>query len=105
MINAEFYLKNDVFIGFSVKGHAGYKDFGFDICCASVTSAVQLTANAITEILKVSASVGAFENEIKLTLLDINCKSAIAFIQALRLQLELLANDYEGHIRVSDTEL
>ncbi|MEG2814001.1 MAG: ribosomal-processing cysteine protease Prp, partial [Oscillospiraceae bacterium] len=83
----------------------GFNDYGFDVCCASVTSAVQLTANAITEILKVKASVGAFENEIKLTLPDVSCKSAMSFIQALRLQLELLANDYEGNIRVSDTEL
>lgn len=105
MINAEFYLKDEVLVGFSVKGHAGYADFGLDIVCASVTSAVELTANAITEILKVSATVEVFENEIRLSLPDCNNSNAIDFLKALRLHLELLSQDYNDHIRLTDLEV
>lgn len=105
MITAEFFLKNDKLTGFSVKGHAGYDDFGLDIVCASVTSAVELTANAITEILKVPAMVGVFENEVRLSLPNCENENAIAFLQALRLHLELLSQDYKENIRLIDMEV
>lgn len=109
MINAEFYLKNEVLVGFSVKGHANYDDFGLDIACASVTSAVELTANAITEILKIPAFVGVFENEIRLTLpqdTDMQLQlQGVDFIKALRLHMELLFQEFKQNIRVIDIEL
>lgn len=105
MINAEFYLKNETLTGFSVKGHAGYADFGLDVVCASVTSAVELTANAITEILNVPAIVGVLENEVRLSLPNGNFQEALTFLKALRLHLELLSQDYAENIRVIDIEL
>ena len=105
MINAEFYLKNEVLIGFSINGHADYAEFGVDVVCAAVTSAVELTANAITEILNIKASVGVFENEIKLTLPDTESDDTISFLKALRLHLELLSHDYKQNIRLIDMEV
>lgn len=104
MINAEFYLKDEVLVGFSVKGHAGFADFGQDIVCAAVTSAVEMCANGITEILKADASVGAFGNEIKLSLND-GDERAVDFIKALRLHLELLSLDYPENIHLIDLEV
>lgn len=105
MITAEFYLDNEKFVGFSVRGHAGFAEYGNDIVCASVTSAVELTANGITEIAKVPASVGSFENEIKLTLPQGDFPEAVSFLKALRLHLELLAQDYDEYLRVIDLEV
>ena len=51
MIRVEFTKSGELLTCFSVSGHAGYDDYGHDIVCASVTSAVQLTANGITEVL------------------------------------------------------
>ncbi len=116
MINAEFYLKEtedsfqDLIIGVCVKGHAGFAEFGLDIVCASVTSAVELTANAITEILKVPATVGVFENEVRLFLpecfneseMSEEIKQSVNFLKALRLHLELLSQDYKANIEVSE---
>ena len=49
MITAEFFLRGERFLGVSVRGHAGYAAYGHDVVCASVTSAVELVANGITE--------------------------------------------------------
>ena len=57
MIFAEFFIKNSAYVGFKFKGHAGYDDFGNDIVCASVSSAVQLTANTITEFFGIDAAL------------------------------------------------
>ena len=104
MITAKFYKNADSYIGFSISGHAGYADYGHDVVCASVTSAVQLTINGITEILGLQADVKVLDNLISITL---SCceKNAEAFIKALRLHLELLSQDYEKTIRLTDLEV
>ncbi|MFQ8600843.1 MAG: ribosomal-processing cysteine protease Prp [Oscillospiraceae bacterium] len=66
MIRAVFQKSGDWFKGFEISGHAGYAGHGRDIVCASVSSAVMLTANAVTEVAGIDADVrggraGGFE--------------------------------------------
>lgn len=71
MIIADFFRSSDDKLkGFSVSGHAGLADFGHDVCCASVSSAVMMTANTITEVFKIKAEVKVLENEIMLNIKD-----------------------------------
>lgn len=104
MIEAKFFQKNGDYIGFDVSGHAGYDLFGKDIVCASVSSAVQLTANGITEILANNAQIELKDNSVMLSLMD-SSKEAKAFLKALKLHLELLADDYPGTIHISCMEV
>lgn len=106
MITAEFYLRDNTSLcGFSVRGHAGYAKYGSDIVCASVTSAVELTANGITEILKIPALVGSFEDEVRLMLPEGAESAAVDFLRALRLHLELLSQDYSKNLQITDMEV
>ena len=105
MIQANFTKTEGKLTAFSLKGHAGYDEFGKDIVCASVTSAVQLTANAITEVLKVKADVQVLDNQIRLTLPKNPPQEALHFMDALMLHLEILAEDYEGTIKVKVSEV
>ena len=103
MIHAHFDRSGDHCTGFSVSGHAGYAESGADIVCASVSSAVQLTANAITEILKLPADVVVQGDTVRLTLSkQEGIAAAQPFFKALRLHLELLAQDYEQTIELSE---
>ncbi len=105
MISAEFFLREDHLVGVSVRGHAGYASYGNDVVCASVTSAVELTANGITEILKIPASVGVFENEVRVDLPAGAGLDAERFLQALRLHLALLQQVYPENLQLTDTEV
>lgn len=105
MIQANFTKTEGKLTAFSLKGHAGYDEFGRDIVCASVTSAVQLTANAITEVLKVKADVKVLDNLIQLKLPAQCPQEAFSFMEALKLHLEILAEDYEGTIKVKVSEV
>lgn len=79
---------------------------GRDIVCASVTSAVQLCANGITEICKEKANLQVSENEIRLLLENPDCKeSALCFVEALYLHLHLLSEDYPGTVQISNVEV
>lgn len=106
MIEARFSRRNGKLCGFSVSGHAGYAAHGEDIVCASVTSAVQLTANGITETAGVPATVTAEENRISLILPEpCDHPSAYVLLEALKLHLELLSQDYPNTIVIADTEV
>lgn len=104
MIEANFFQTKDALVGFSISGHAGYDVYGKDVACASVTSAVQLTANGITEVLAIPADVLVLENKIELRLPSYS-KQAVAFLDALLLHLRLLAEEYEDTIDVNVSEV
>ena len=71
---------------------------------ASVTSAVQLTANGITEILKIPCDVRMEANRISLTL-DRQEGEAVHFLQALQLHLTVLSEDYPNTITILVSEV
>lgn len=98
-MKAEFIKKGNTFYGFSVKGHADLAPEGEDILCAAVSSAVQMTANGITEILKLPAQLTAFEDEITLVLPQKNAEAG-NMIASLWLQMTLLAEEYEDYIEI-----
>lgn len=106
MINANFFLKDETLFGFSISGHADFDDFGKDIVCASVTSAVQLCINGITECLHIKSNVEVLKNEINFSLLkscDNQC--AITFLKALYLHIDVLSQDYPKNIKISTVEV
>lgn len=105
MIKALFTKDANGFVEFSIKGHAMFDDFGKDIVCASVTSAVQLTANAITEVIGIKAKVSVLENEIRLTLPENPPKEAFDFMKALFIHLGIIGEDYEGTIELKVLEV
>lgn len=101
MISADFFRNSrDMLTGFSVKGHAGLADFGSDICCASVSSAVMMTANTITEVYKIDAYVSVDENEISLKLRSDEKGDGDRLILGLLTHLELLCDEFPGHIKL-----
>lgn len=108
MITAQFQSKDGRFRLLVVSGHAEYDDVGQDIVCAAVTSAVQLVANGITEILAAEASAEAEENRITLAVPQDETQTGEqteAFLRALKLHLELLAEQFPGTIEIQMLEV
>ena len=106
MIFAVFSRKGNRITEVSVSGHAGYAPKGEPIVCARVTSALQTVINGITEVLKVPAQVQVEENKITCTLPeDSDSQAAQAFLNALFLQLNLLAEDYPKTITLKNLEV
>lgn len=104
MITAVF-RRGGLWRGVEVSGHAGWAAAGRDVVCASVSSAVQLTSNGITEILKVPAKVLVDENTVCCELPAGAKKEASDFIDALYLHFNLLAQDYPDYIKITVLEV
>ncbi len=105
MIRTVFYRNSsDKLTGFRVSGHAGLAEYGQDIACASVSSAVMLTANTITEAFKIDAQVEVKENEIYLTLKHASDEGD-KLLLGLLTHLYFLSDEFQGRIRITFTEV
>lgn len=105
MINAEFFRTNDCFCGFAVSGHAGYANAGKDIVCASVTSAVMLTCNLITDYFGIEAQIDTEKNLIGLKLKDCGNDNAQRLIKALCEHLQMISEEFKGTIKITFSEV
>lgn len=109
MILAEFFRAGSRLDGFSVQGHAGYADAGQDIVCASVSSAVQLACNLITEQFQTEAAVSAKSGVVSLRLKQQKNADWDAAVQRVlegfHIHLACLAEDFPGTIRITFSEV
>lgn len=98
MISAVFFGDLQGLSGFRVSGHAGAGEFGHDLVCAAVTSAVMMTANTLTEILHEPAKVSVLENEVMLT--GCGSDASHTVLAGLLLHLRALERDHPKNLRV-----
>jgi uncharacterized protein len=109
VIRARFFNNGGVTCGFEISGHAGFAGKGTDIVCASVSSAVQMAANTITEVIGAAAHVCRSNGKVAFMLMHYTdsgkIDTAVAVINGLRLQLSLLSKLYRGTISIEDSEV
>lgn len=99
MITATFYRKGQQYSGFCVSGHAEH-----EIACACVSSAVQMTANGITETAGVSAKVEAKGDTVRLRLTGQPDARTEVLMGALYQHCLCLVEDFPGRIQVLQKE-
>ncbi len=104
MIRAEFFESNGRLIGFSISGHAGYAECGYDIVCASVSSAVELTANLITDGFSVPAEVSA-ENEAVKCLVKAPNETSDRLLEMLKIHLGFISEEFPKTIKITISEV
>lgn len=105
MIRAEFRRDSRGPLSLDIRGHAGFAQSGSDIVCAGVTSAVQLTADGITEVVGCGADVTVEEDCIHITLLGDIPPAAFQMMEALYLHLEILREQYPQNIQITASEV
>lgn len=63
-----FYKKNNLFLGFEVKGHTGKADRGEDLLCCQISTVAQLAVVGVNEVEKADAFVEISDGYLKLKL-------------------------------------
>ena len=103
MTKIEFFRNGEGYTGFSACGHAGNMPEGENIVCAAVSAAVELTECQLTDVLMLDTEVTI---NAKSALVSVKMKSAQpqgqAPIEALRMYLENLAEEYPRFLKISE---
>ena len=83
----------------TVSGHANYDDKGKDIVCASVSSIVITTINAIIEIDNEAIDYSDLDNKIVIRILK-DDEIVNKLINNMILLLQQLENDYKEYVKI-----
>lgn len=102
MTQIKFIKIDNIVTGFEIKGHAGAGCAGNDIVCAAISSAAQMTANTITEIIGVQAKVKQRAGMLEVGLSTEDAKRCHHVLAGLRLHLTELQRQYPHNIKIID---
>lgn len=105
MIKAVFQKQNGKICNCSIKGHADYADIGQDIICSAVSSAVQLTANLITESFHEQAEISAGNNNIEICLKQPHTGNGAVILDGLFVHLQCISEEYPDNIKIQVLEV
>ena len=83
----------------TVSGHAGYDEIGKDIVCASVSSIVITTINAIIEIDNEAIDYSDLDNKIEIRVIKQD-EIVLKLINNMILLIGELENDYSDYIKI-----
>lgn len=100
-------LANGDLVGFRITGHSGFAESGSDIVCSAISSAAYMTANTVTEVIKVSAEIDVNEADGGM-LLRVFQKDATAcrdILQGFKLHMLALEEQYSDYMIVNNTEV
>lgn len=75
MTRITFYKKNDLIIGFEVKGHTGKDEYGKDLLCAQLSTVAQLAVVGIEDVAKVKAFHEIFDGYLKISVSEKQAES------------------------------
>ncbi|MBR6533198.1 MAG: ribosomal-processing cysteine protease Prp [Clostridia bacterium] len=105
MICAEFFKSNQGYSGFRISGHSGYSEAGSDIVCAAVSSATNMTVNLVSEIFGMESDFEIMgEGNLSFSIKN-PCENSNKVIEAFKMQLEIIFDEYPDFIKVSVTEV
>ncbi|MBE5921538.1 MAG: ribosomal-processing cysteine protease Prp [Lachnospiraceae bacterium] len=94
MIQVTFY-KNQTgeWKGFSIKGHAGYAEYGKDIVCAAVSALALNTLNSIEALTEDTFKAEVAEGSMKMKFTSVPGSSSKVLMDSLQLGLQNILED------------
>lgn len=101
MINCKYIYKGSNWIGFEIKGHAGYCEYGSDIVCAAVSILTQSLILGLNKILKIDCTVKTEEGYALCELKELSVES-IAMLDTFKLAMNILQEQFSDYIRIEE---
>jgi uncharacterized protein YsxB (DUF464 family) len=104
MTQAVFVKQGKDILSFEVEGHSGYAEEGSDIVCASVSSAVWMTVNALENILKVNVKYLEDDARVTCSVMHNSGKEAQVLLESLRQFLCNLSIEFGDYLTVKEVQ-
>ena len=106
MIKAEFFVaRKGMLTGFHISGHSGYDESGRDVICAFVSSAAYMTANTITDVIKIAARAEVKDGDMLVRVNESDAEKCRDVLEGLRLHLVSVQEQYPEFLKVIFTEV
>ena len=100
MTTAKFLFSDDTIISFELSGHSGAGEYGEDIVCSAVSSAVYMAANTIIEIMKLNPEAEVRDGYFKFTMTVDDARKSKMITDGLYLHLSELQSQYPNNLKL-----
>ena len=100
MIKVTIFTSDNGITGFESRGHSYFADEGSDIICAAVSSAVYMTVNTLTDIVRCQAKVNVSDGKMSFHVTT-KLSEAQQILEGFKLHIEAMAADYPKNIKVT----
>ena len=100
MTTAKFLFSDDTVISFEVSGHSGAGEYGSDIVCSAVSSAIYMAANTIIEIMKLNPEAEVRDGYFKFTMNVDDARKSKTISDGLYLHLRELQGQYPNNLKL-----
>ena len=100
MTTAKFLFSDDTVISFEVSGHSGAGEYGSDIVCSAVSSAIYMATNTIIEIMKLNPEAEVRDGYFKFTMNVDDARKSKTITDGLYLHLSELQGQYPNNLKL-----
>ena len=100
MTTAKFLFSDEVIVSFELSGHSGAGEFGSDIVCSAVSSAIYMAANTIIEIMKLSPETVVRDGYLKVQMNLDDARKSKTITDGLYLHLSELQGQYPNNLKL-----
>lgn len=105
MTHVEMLCEGNLFIGFKMKGHAGYNTSGPDILCASLSTASQLIINGIIDWTGVDIDDVLHEEQVEAVVdfeipFFLTSPTTQQLFKSFEMFVEQLVEQYQGYVEL-----
>jgi uncharacterized protein YsxB (DUF464 family) len=100
MTTSKFLFSDEVIVSFELSGHSGAGEYGTDIVCSAVSSAVYMAANTIIEIMKLNPEAEVRDGYLKFTMNVDDARKSKTITDGLYLHLSELQGQYPNNLKL-----
>ncbi len=100
MTTAKFLFSDDTIISFELSGHSDAGEYGTDIVCSAISSAVYMAANTIIEIMKLNPETVVRDGYLKVKLNLDDARKSKVITDGLYLHLSELQSQYPNNLKL-----
>jgi len=108
MIKVRILRMNQRIVGFIVKGHANYDEYGKDIVCAGVSAIAVGGLNAVAKALNndlTKFKVEMSEGYTSLNVLDTEKEDLQTILETIEIQFKTIEETYSKYIKIIEQEV
>ena len=100
MTTAKFLFSDETVVSFELSGHSGAGEYGTDIVCSAISSAVYMAANTIIEIMKLEPETVVRDGYLKVQMNLEDARKSKVITDGLYLHLSELQSQYPNNLKL-----
>lgn len=102
MIRLSVVFKGDSIVGFELKGHSGYAEYGKDIVCSAVSALAVTAVNSIDELTDAVVKAETRDGYMKAELISVENRDAQLLLKSMVCGIKEISEQYPEHVVITN---